>query len=42
MNFSAYEFSSLREGQFTLFGGLGDRLQPILLVARVVENVVFF
>jgi hypothetical protein len=33
MNFSAYEFSSLREGQFTLHRGLSDRLEPILLVA---------
>ena len=33
MDFSAYEFSSLQEGQFTLHRGLSDRLEPILLVA---------
>jgi predicted ATPase len=33
MDFSAYEFSSLREDQFTLHRGLSDRLEPILLVA---------
>jgi serine/threonine protein kinase len=30
---SAYEFSSLRDGAFTLSRGLGDGLAPILLVA---------
>ena len=33
MDFSAYEFSSLQEGQFTLHRGVSDRLEPILLVA---------
>src|ERR1700678_3130602 len=33
MDFSAYEFSSLQEGRFTLHRGLSDRLPPILLVA---------
>jgi serine/threonine protein kinase len=33
MDFSAYEFSSLQEGQFTLHRGLSDRLEPILLLA---------
>jgi hypothetical protein len=33
LDFSAYEFSSLQEGQFTLHRGLSDRLEPILLVA---------
>ena len=33
MDFSAYEFSSLQEGRFTLHRGLGDRLEPILLLA---------
>ena len=33
MDFSAYEFSSLQEGQFTLHRGLSDGLEPILLVA---------
>jgi hypothetical protein len=33
MDFSAYEFSSLQEGQFTLHRGLGERLEPILVVA---------
>ena len=37
MNFSAYEFSTLREGQFTLQRGLGDRLEPILVVACADE-----
>jgi serine/threonine protein kinase len=32
MDFSAYEFSSLQEGQFTLHRGLSDRLEPILVV----------
>jgi predicted ATPase len=32
MDFSAYEFSSLRQDQFTLHRGLSDRLEPILLV----------
>ena len=33
MDFSAYEFSSLREGQYTLHRGLSDHLEPILLLA---------
>src|SRR6202453_3185066 len=33
MDFSAYEFSSLQEGQFTLHRGLSARLEPILLLA---------
>ena len=33
MDFSAYEFSSLREGQFTLRRGVSDRLEAILVVA---------
>ena len=33
MDFSAYEFSSLQEGQFTLHRGVSDRLEPILLLA---------
>jgi PAS domain S-box-containing protein len=33
MDFSAYEFSSLKGGQFTLHRGLGERLESILLVA---------
>jgi PAS domain S-box-containing protein len=33
MDFSAYEFSSLQEGQYTLHRGVSDRLEPILLVA---------
>ena len=33
MDFSAYEFSSLQEGQFTLHRGVSDVLEPILLVA---------
>ena len=33
MDFSAYEFSSLRQGQFTLHRGLSDGLEPILLLA---------
>ena len=33
VDFSAYEFSSLRQGQFTLHRGRSDRLEPILLVA---------
>ena len=33
MDFSAYEFSSLQEGRFTLHRGLSDRLPPILLLA---------
>jgi hypothetical protein len=32
LDFSAYEFSSLRQGQFTLHRGVSDRLEPILLV----------
>jgi PAS domain S-box-containing protein len=33
MDFSAYEFSALREGHFTLHRGLSHRLEPILLLA---------
>jgi serine/threonine protein kinase len=33
MDFSAYEFSSLQEGQFTLHRGVSDRLESILLLA---------
>ena len=33
MDFSAYEFSSLQEGQFTLHRGVSNVLEPILLVA---------
>jgi len=33
MDFSAYEFSSLRQGQFTLQRALGDGSEPILLLA---------
>jgi len=35
---SSYAFSALREGEFTLYRGLGDGLDPILLVAPVVEH----
>ena len=38
MDLSTYEFSSLREGQFTLHRGLSDRLEPILLVACADEH----
>jgi hypothetical protein len=31
---SAYQFSALRDGPFTLSRGLGDGLAPILLVTR--------
>jgi hypothetical protein len=37
MELSAYAFSALREGQFTLYRGLGDGLAPILLVAPAGE-----
>ena len=30
---SGYVFSALREGEFTLYRGSGDGLDPILLVA---------
>ena len=33
MDFSAYEFSLLQEGQFTLHRGVSNVLEPILLVA---------
>jgi serine/threonine protein kinase len=33
MDFSAYEFSPLREGQFTLHRGVSNVMEPILLVA---------
>jgi hypothetical protein len=33
MDFSAYEFSPLQDGQFTLHRGVSDVLEPILLVA---------
>jgi hypothetical protein len=33
MDFSAYEFSSLQQGQFALHRGVSERLEPILLVA---------
>jgi hypothetical protein len=33
MNFSAYEFSSLLEGQLALHRGVSDVLEPIRLVA---------
>jgi len=33
MDFSAYEFSPLQDGQFTLHRGVSDVLEPILLLA---------
>jgi PAS domain S-box-containing protein len=35
---SGYEFSTLREGEFTLSRGSGDGLPPILLVTLVAEH----
>jgi predicted ATPase len=35
---SSYEFSTLREGELTLYRGSGDGLPPILLVAPVAEH----
>jgi serine/threonine protein kinase len=35
---SSYEFSTLREGEFTLYRGSGDGVAPILLVAPVAEH----
>jgi hypothetical protein len=35
---SAYEFSALRDGPFTLSRGHGDGLAPILLVAPAVDS----
>ena len=35
---SSYRFSTLREGELTLYRGLGDGLAPILLVAPISEQ----
>ena len=35
---SSYAFSTLREGELTLYRGLGEGLDPILLVAPVAEQ----
>ncbi len=37
---SGYVFSALRRGEFTLYRGSGDGLDPILLVAPVGEYSV--